>query len=552
MALIQHLRRAAFLSADLSDGQLLEYYLTRGEDAAFEALVRRHGPMVLGVCRRVLRNEHDAEDAFQASFLVLLRKASSVLPRDRVGNWLYGVAYRTSLKAKALRAKRRAKERRVTRPETDSTWLELLDYELNRLPDKYREPVVLCCLQGKTRREAARLLGWPEGTVATRLATARRILAKRLGSSMAIPVASIPPLLVASTVRSAAAGQVATSANVAALTGAVLKGMIMGKVKIAISMVIVLSAIGLGAGAGSYKLLAGEEERKALPTEKKAAATEPTSEEGRLPIGDPPIQALVSLSNDGRLAVRRLSYGRREIPLRIGVDGQTIPLIRYEHVMSTSRYDLSEIEVLDSKGKKVDKGRLPGLLKEEIPALTYSGREEPDRLHFRVIKDGILVFLLPSQDRLIARAFSLKKASAARVANLLSNYYNQRYKNESAAQKHIRISHDDKSNTLIVTAAPTDLEEIHDLIERIDNAMANGQVEPDVRVGEVLIVGNEGTATDLILKAIQLTPGQILSDSDLKKAEQNLKRLDLFESATVTVVENLGNFKNVLVTVKEK
>ena len=100
----RHIRRAAFLSADLTDGQLLECYLTRQEEAAFEALVRRHGPMVLGVCRRVLRNDHDAEDAFQATFLVLLRKASSILPRDRVGNWLYGVAYRTSLKAKAMRS----------------------------------------------------------------------------------------------------------------------------------------------------------------------------------------------------------------------------------------------------------------------------------------------------------------------------------------------------------------------------------------------------------------------------------------------------------------
>src|SRR5437773_7959664 len=147
----RHIRRAAFLSVDLTDGQLLECYLARQEEASFEALVRRHGPMVLGVCRRVLRNDHDAEDAFQATFLVLLRKASSILPRDRVGNWLYGVAYRTSLKAKALRAKRRAKERQVTRPETDQRWLELLDHELNRLPDKYREPVVLCHLQGKTR-----------------------------------------------------------------------------------------------------------------------------------------------------------------------------------------------------------------------------------------------------------------------------------------------------------------------------------------------------------------------------------------------------------------
>src|SRR5438067_13497330 len=116
----RHIRRAALLSADLTDGQLLECYLTRQEEAAFESLVRRHRPMVLGVCRRVLRNEHDAEDAFQATFPVLLRKASSILPRDGVGNWLYGVAYRTSLKAKALRAILLEKERQVPRPELDA------------------------------------------------------------------------------------------------------------------------------------------------------------------------------------------------------------------------------------------------------------------------------------------------------------------------------------------------------------------------------------------------------------------------------------------------
>src|SRR5438128_1010763 len=96
--------------AGLSDGQLLECFIAGREDAAFEALVRRHGPMVLGVCRRVLRNHHDSEDAFQATFLVLARKAASVVPREAVGNWLYGVAYRTALKARATTARRRERQ----------------------------------------------------------------------------------------------------------------------------------------------------------------------------------------------------------------------------------------------------------------------------------------------------------------------------------------------------------------------------------------------------------------------------------------------------------
>src|SRR6516225_9442119 len=99
--------------ADLTDGQLLENYLSRRDEAAVAALVRRHGPMVWGVCRRIARNHHDAEDAFQATFLVLVRKAASVVPREMVGNWLYGVARQTALKSRATAAKRQARERQV-------------------------------------------------------------------------------------------------------------------------------------------------------------------------------------------------------------------------------------------------------------------------------------------------------------------------------------------------------------------------------------------------------------------------------------------------------
>jgi RNA polymerase sigma factor (sigma-70 family) len=159
---IQHLRRAVHLpeDAELTDGQLLRDYLDRRDEAALAALVRRHGPMVWGVCRRVLCNHHDAEDAFQATFLVLVRKAAAVVPREMVANWLYGVAHQTALKARATTAKRRARERQVTEmPEPAVTQQDLwgdvqplLDQELSGLPDKYRVAIVLCDLQGKTRK----------------------------------------------------------------------------------------------------------------------------------------------------------------------------------------------------------------------------------------------------------------------------------------------------------------------------------------------------------------------------------------------------------------
>src|SRR5262249_46317585 len=142
---LRQLRRAALLrdGGGMTDGQLLERFVTRRDEAAFEALVRRHGPMVLGVCRRRLRNPHDAEAAFQATFLVLVRKAASISQRELLGNWLYGVAYRTALDARAAAARRRVREKQVSEmPEPQTAehadvWRDLrrlLDQELNRLP----------------------------------------------------------------------------------------------------------------------------------------------------------------------------------------------------------------------------------------------------------------------------------------------------------------------------------------------------------------------------------------------------------------------------------
>jgi RNA polymerase sigma factor (sigma-70 family) len=175
-------------AAQPTDGQLLQRFAAKQDEAAFAILVRRHGTMVLGVCRRVLDNEHDAEDAFQATFLVLARQAQSIRKLESVGSWLYGVAYRISLRARSDAARRRALEEQArTMPEQDpfveAAWRELrpvLDEEVDRLPAKYRAPIILCYLEGKTNTEAARELGWTKGTVSGRLARARELLRTRL------------------------------------------------------------------------------------------------------------------------------------------------------------------------------------------------------------------------------------------------------------------------------------------------------------------------------------------------------------------------------------
>jgi RNA polymerase sigma factor (sigma-70 family) len=181
--------------AGLTDRELLECFVADQDPVAAEVLVRRHAPMVWGVCRRILVNQHDVEDAFQATFLVFLRKAGSI--RTTAGNWLYGVAHQTALKARSNRAKRQTRETSVESPDVavaeHDRWNDLkplLDKELSLLPESHRAAIVLCDLEAKSIKEAARELGCPEGTVASRLSRARTMLAKRL-SRHGLPVSAV-------------------------------------------------------------------------------------------------------------------------------------------------------------------------------------------------------------------------------------------------------------------------------------------------------------------------------------------------------------------------
>jgi RNA polymerase sigma factor (sigma-70 family) len=178
---------------DRTDRQLLEAFVRRQDASAFAGLVRRHGPLVLRVCRRILGNAHDAEDAFQATFLVLFRKAGSLRTPELLANWLYGVASRTARKARTRFLRRRQRESLcswtlATEPAPDPANPHLqmqLDQELHYLPDKYRLPLILCYLEGMTNAEAARHLGWPAGSMSFRLARGRELLRERLAAESA-------------------------------------------------------------------------------------------------------------------------------------------------------------------------------------------------------------------------------------------------------------------------------------------------------------------------------------------------------------------------------
>ncbi len=176
---------------DLTDGQLLERFATRGGEAAelaFAALVERHGPMVLRVCRHALVEVHDAEDAFQATFLILVKQARSLWVQDSLGPWLHRVARRVATRARASAARVREHERHAAAARPDllretRDWEDVVEHlheEIDRLPERYRVPVVLCDLEGLTHEKAARHLGWPVGTLKTRLARARELLRARL------------------------------------------------------------------------------------------------------------------------------------------------------------------------------------------------------------------------------------------------------------------------------------------------------------------------------------------------------------------------------------
>lgn len=292
LAFLRQLRHRADIreTAALSDRQLLERYALAHDESAFAALLQRHGGMVWGVCRRVLSDTADAEDAFQATFLVLIHKAATLRNRESLAAWLQGVAWRLARRVKADAARRRIKEGRVERErEVDLTAeLErrdlrtLLDEELDRLPEKYRSPLVLCYLEGLSYTEAAQRLGWRDGTVCGRLARAREILRQRLNrrgltlsvAALAAPAepTAAPAALVTAAAKMAAlfalgqtAGSGAVSATVAALAQGVLHSMSLAKLKTVVALGVIVCLFAAGTGWTAHWVLAIASGRKEQP-----------------------------------------------------------------------------------------------------------------------------------------------------------------------------------------------------------------------------------------------------------------------------------------------
>jgi RNA polymerase sigma factor (sigma-70 family) len=286
---LQYLRRlgAPQGTPDQTDGQLLNSFCTERSEAAFASLVQRHGPLVLAVCARVLRHQEDREDAFQATFLALARDASSVRNRESVAGWLHGVARHIALDIRRAASRRdKYEEKAMTTPAKNPAWEAawhevqlLLDEEIRRLPDKYQEPFVLCCLENKSRAEAAARLGLKEGTVGSRLTEARRRLRDRLalrGVELAAVLgtaavaadaaqAHVPAALAASVTQIAlqmASGRALTpelvSPHVLSLVQGVPKAMFSTKVTVGALVLLAMSAVVSGAGVIAYQHIAAD------------------------------------------------------------------------------------------------------------------------------------------------------------------------------------------------------------------------------------------------------------------------------------------------------
>ncbi len=320
--LVQHIRRiAGDPSGTPSDGELLRRYLAARDEAAFATLMRRHGPMVFAVCQSVLRQRADAEDAFQAAFLILARKAGSVRKHEGLGGWLQRVAYRVALKARMDQHRRQEREAKTARPAAvepssdDLSWGELrsiLHAELAALPRSLRAPLVLCYLEGRTQEEAARQLGWPLSTVRGRLQRGREKLRRRLERRGVALTAALTAVLTAQTMAEAAAPSTALpTAAAVALARGFLRPML------PIKLALLSALVTIGVVAGGMALRSPSEPRPSGSGDENRSPTVAAPKEDAH--GDPLPDGAIA-----RLGTVRFNHGDGLHALFFSADGKTI------------------------------------------------------------------------------------------------------------------------------------------------------------------------------------------------------------------------------------
>ncbi|QJW98153.1 RNA polymerase sigma factor [Frigoriglobus tundricola] len=431
--LTRQLLRVVLGTPDVPDRDLLARFVASRDEDAFAEIVRRHGPMVLAACRRVTGRPHDAEDAFQAAFLVLARRAAHLSRPELLANWLYGVAYRTALEARA--ARRRAEEHAVPAapepaappaPEDPAELRRVIDEELAKLPDKYRAAVVLCDLEGLPRATAATQLGIPEGTLSSRLAHARKVLADRLTrrgvttSAVAVSAAlsrdavstTLPYTLTDTTVHAVVRfGGRAVSPAVSSLTDGVLKAMLATRLRQAFGIgLLACGLIGVGgalaqqlggppaaapdAPARGYTVgltpdAAPDIQQKAADPKKVAAKG---IEDDDVPYGSFPTQAVVRIE-EGKLIVRQRNLYYEPVTNKVGE--QSVTSYQRKSSVHASMHDPADVAVFDMKGNRLLQKAWKDALKNDVHALIASDGKLPNPRELTLFKPDTLLIVLP-------------------------------------------------------------------------------------------------------------------------------------------------------------
>ena len=435
-SLTRTLLRVVQDSSHDADRDLLLRFASNRDEEAFAELVKRHGRMVLAVARRVTRHPHDAEDAFQAAFLVLARRATQIKQPEQLANWLYGVAYRTALEARARRRKvlERAmpalpEKTALPDPEDTTELRQAIDEELATLPDKYRAAIVMCDLEGLSRASAATHLKIPEGTLSSRLAYGRKVLAMRLTrrgiTSTAGTIAtlfageaaggSLPRELVVQTARVAAHAaqggmvpQDLLSPSVSQLSERVMKIMLANRLRItAISGVLTVGLIGLGA-FGFAQQPAGQQSQDDLTVVQISRNANnqatPQSQEGTkyaakgiedddVPIGSLPTHAVVRIEESKLIYRLRVSY-LEPVTQRHGIESVTFYEYRSQ-VAGLTINDISELSVFDMKGNRLPSKTWKEKLKVDTHALIAFDGKLPNPRELALFKEDTLILVLP-------------------------------------------------------------------------------------------------------------------------------------------------------------
>ncbi|MFL5342155.1 MAG: sigma-70 family RNA polymerase sigma factor [Gemmataceae bacterium] len=568
----RHLRRAARSpTAEVAgDGELLERFVSCRDERAFADLVERHGPMVLGVCRRVTGDAHDADDAYQATFLVLVRRASAIRPREQVGNWLYGVACRTAAEARNRSARRRLHERPTdavpqpaVEPAAPQDWRPILDQELQQLPAKYRAAVVLCELEGRPRREVARHLGVPEGTLSSRLAAARRLLADRLTRRGVAPSLAALALVMA---READAGgpvvNETISRNVIELTEGVVNAMTLHKMKLWAAAVAALVVVAGGGAMLSPGFGAGPQ-----PPSKPGPAL-PAAAVGRALV-PPPAPVQVEGLQQFQIDVSVVEVRNKERKLltkpqiitlsgqaaRINVDGRQQPLVegaKIEYMPAGLQVTLTptadddgkvRIEAVIETVRQNQDEREPTWTTFTVRAIRRATTGKPIVITCPqgdpdgpVLETTLTVSELP---RVYSELSPVEKEwKAAEFYRVTGHAGAARFHYELILRRYEDSPFAAKARERLKTLTDGPPHETH-----------------PYRVGMIQIVGNTKTPDGEILKRATLYPGAVLLYQDVQAAERNLAKIGAFKSppkVMIRGVEDNSEFKDIRIIVEEK